>query len=126
MYFREDCRQLEEYKKAMIPSGVQAYSKTAGVDGGEASRTTEDIAMRMVSSPYLRRLEITCDGIRRVLANPALDATDHKLIELVYWRREFTVEGAGMKVGLQKSAAYQRINRILGMIAYELGYVSEL
>ena len=108
----------------MIPSGVQAYSMTAGVDGGESHRTTEEIALRMVSSPYIRRLEITCEAIRRVLER--LDDTDRKLIELVYWRREWTVEGAGLKIGLQKTAAYQRINKILGMIAYELGYVSEL
>ena len=64
-YYREDKRQLNEIKRDMIPSGVQGYSLTAGVDGGEATRATEDIAMKMVSAPYIRRLEITIDAIDR-------------------------------------------------------------
>jgi RinA family phage transcriptional activator len=123
-YYREDCRQLEELKDELIPSPVQGYSLTAGVDGGEAKRTTEEVTMRIVSSLYIRRLETTCAAIKRALAN--MDKIDLKLIELVYWRREYTVEGAGMKVGLSRSAAYKRINKILGACAYELGYISEL
>lgn len=122
-YYREDLRQLEDYKRDLIPSGVQGYSPTAGVDGGEVSRTTEDVAFRLISSPYIRRLEITCEAIGRVLSK--LDEVDLKLIELVYWRREYTVEGAAMKIHLSKTAAYQRINKILGAIAYSLGYVQQ-
>lgn len=121
-YYREDKRQLNEIKRDMIPSGVQGYSLTAGVDGGEATRTTENIAMKMVSAPYIRRLEITIDAIDRALER--MDETDKKLIELVYWRKEYTPEGAGLIVGIAKSAVYQRINKILGLIAFELGYVS--
>ena len=122
-YYREDLRQLEEYKRDLIPSGVQGYSPTAGVDGGVVSRTTEDVAFRLISSTYIRRLEITCEAIGRVLSK--LDEVDLKLIELVYWRREYTVEGAAMKIHLSKTAAYQRINKILGAIAYSLGYVQQ-
>ena len=121
-YYREDKRQLNEIKRDLIPSGVQGYSLTAGVDGGDASRTTEDIAMKMISAPYIRRLEITIDGIDRALER--MDEVDKKLIELVYWRKEYTPEGAGMVVGIAKTAVYQRINKILGLIAFELGYVS--
>ncbi|MBR3069378.1 MAG: hypothetical protein IKG62_04960 [Lachnospiraceae bacterium] len=122
-YYREDLRQLETYKQDLIPSGVQGYSQTAGVSGGEVTRTTEDIAFRLISSPYIRRLEITCEAIGRVLSK--LDEVDLKLIELVYWRREYTVEGAAMKIHISKTAAYQRINKILGAIAYALGYVQQ-
>lgn len=121
-YYREDKRQLNEIKRDMIPSGVQGYSLTAGVDGGEATRTTEDIAMKMVSAPYIRRLEITIDAIDRALER--MDKTDKKLIELVYWRKEYTPEGAGLIVGISRSAVYLRLNKILGLIAFELGYVS--
>lgn len=122
-YYREDLRQLETYKRDLIPSGVQGYSLTAGVNGGEVTRKTEDIAFRLISSPYIRRLEITCEAIGRVLSK--LDEVDLKLIELVYWRREYTVEGAAMKIHISKTAAYQRINKILGAIAYALGYVQQ-
>lgn len=122
-YYREDLRKLETYKQDLIPSGVQGYSPTAGVSGGNVSRSTEDIAFRLISSPYIRRLEITCEAIGRVLSK--LDEVDLKLIELVYWRREYTVEGAAMKIHISKTAAYQRINKILGAIAYALGYVQQ-
>jgi RinA family phage transcriptional activator len=121
-YYQEDKRQLESMKTDLIPSTVQGYSLTAGVDGGEAKRTTEEITMQVIGSPYIRRLELTCEAIGRALKN--FDKVDMRLIELVYWKREYTVEGAGMKIGLSKSAAYQRINKILGCVAYELGYVS--
>ena len=55
----------------------------------------------------------------------ALDEVDLKLIELVYWRREYTVEGAAMAIHISKTAAYQRINKVLGAIAYALGYVQQ-
>ena len=121
-YYQEDKRQLEALKKDMVPSAVQGYSLTAGIDGGEAKRTTEEITMSIIGSPYIRRLELTCDAIQRALKN--FDDVDQRLIDLVYWKREYTVEGAGMKIGLSKSAAYQRVNKILGVVAYELGYVS--
>lgn len=115
---------MEQVKADMIPSTTQALSFTAGVDGGEAKRTTENAAFKIISSPYIRRLEITCDAISRVLN--ASDDIDRKLVDLVYWRREYTVEGAGMRIGISRSGAYKRINRILGAIAYELGYISTL
>ena len=123
-YYPEDRRQLESMKRDMIPSAVPGYSLTAGVSGGDVKRTTEDISLKIIGSPYIRRLEITCDAIDRALK--VFDDIDIKLIELIYWRREYTVEGAGMKIGLSRSAAYQRINKILGVLAYELGYVSIL
>ena len=76
----------------------------------------------MVTSPYIRNLEQTAEAIGRVLST--LDTTDMRLIDLVYWKESYTVEGAAMMAGLGKSAAYARINGILGQIAVELGYVN--
>ena len=121
--YREDKRQLEKVKRDLIPSGVQGYSLTAGVDGGDSKRSTEDVAMKIISAPYIRRLEINVEAIERALAR--FDNLDMKLIELIYWRKEYTAEGAGMIVGIQKSAVYQRLNKILGCVAFEMGYVSE-
>ena len=121
--YREDKRQLEKIKRDFIPSGVQGYSLTAGVDGGSAKRSTEEVTMKMISAPYIRRLELTVDAIDRALTR--FDKIDMKLIELIYWRKEYTADGAGMVVGIQKSAVYQRLNKILGCVAFELGYVSE-
>lgn len=52
------------------------------------------------------------------------DAIDMELLKLVYWRKTHTVDGAGQKVGLSKSAAYRRLNRIFRDIALEMGLVS--
>lgn len=121
--YRDDKRQLEKVKRDLIPSPVQGYSLTAGVDGGEAKRTTEEVTMRVISAPYIRRLEISVEAIERALTR--FDDIDLKLIDLIYWRKEYTPEGAGMIVGMQKSAVYQRLNKILGCVAFEMGYVSE-
>lgn len=120
-HYNEIRRDLDREKDAMMPSTVAKYG-TGGGHGSEASRTTESIGLRMATSPYIRNLELTAEAIGRVLAR--LDATDMKLIDLVYWKESYTVEGAAMMAGIGKSAAYARINSILGQIAVELGYVN--
>lgn len=122
--YREDKRQLEKVKRELIPSGVQGYSLTAGVDGGGAKRSTEEVAMKIISAPYIRRLEINVEAIERALKR--FDETDVKLIELIYWRREYNATGAGAVVGLSQAGVYKRLNKILGFIAFELGYVSSI
>ena len=121
--YREDKRQLESIKRDLIPSTVQKYSLTAGVDGGEAKRTTEEIAVKVISSAYIMRLETNVEAIDRAMKR--FDSIDMKLIELIYWKHEYTAEGAGMVIGITKSSVYQRLNKILGCVAFELGYVSE-
>jgi len=121
-YYKEDKRQLESLRNDMIPSPTPGYSQTGGVSGGAVGRNTENVTIKIMSSPYIRRIELTCSGIERAISR--MDETDKKLVDLIYWKQEYTVEGAGIKIGLSRSAAYQRINKILGMIAYELGYVS--
>lgn len=121
-HYPEDKRELESYKREMIPSPTQAYSQTAGVSGGEAHRSTEEIVLRLTSSPYVRMLEITCKAITEALQ--AEDDLTRKIIELVYWKREYTAEGAGLKLNLSKNSVYRRINNVLSRIALEMGYVS--
>ena len=121
-YYRENKRQLEEVKNDMIPSATQTPSFTK-TTSNNASRQTEDVVLRMVSSPYLRRLEWACDAIERALKR--LEDVDMKIIEMYYWRNEYTLEGAGYKIGLSKSATYHHANRIIGAIAFEMGYVKE-
>ena len=121
-HYPEDKREIEQYKKEMVPSPVQQYSLTGGVSGGETHRATEDVAMRIATSQYIKHLEASCKAVEEAMKGE--DDTSKKLVELIYWKREYTPEGAGMKIGLQKSAVYQRLNKILGRIAFEMGYVS--
>lgn len=122
--YRDDKRQLEKVKRDLIPSPVQGYSLTAGVDGGEAKRTTEEVTMRVISAPYIRRLEISVEAIERALTR--FDSLDMKLIEMIYWRKEYTPEGAGQVVGMSKATVYRRLNKITCVVAFELGYIKDL
>lgn len=114
-------RALRQAKADMVPAGVAQYGPRAGSSSG-ASRTTEDVAVRLASAQYIRHLEETVRAIDKITGR--LPDEDHSLIEMVYWRRSHTVTGAGLQVGLSKSAAYQHINAILLAIAQELGYVN--
>ena len=100
--YRESQRQLDIIKRDMIPSGVQGYSLTAGVDGGEAKRSTEEVTMRK------------------------LDKDELRLVDMIYWRKEFTPEGAGMIVGMSRATVYRRLNKIICAVAYEMGYIEEV
>lgn len=120
-HYNEIRRDLEREKDAMMPSTVAKYG-IGGGHGSEASRTTENIGLRMATSPYIRNLEQTAEALGRVIGK--LDDTDLKLVDLVYWKGSYTVEGAAMIAGIGKSAAYSRINDILGRAAIELGCVN--
>lgn len=120
-HYNEDKHQLEQYKADMIPSPVQGYSLTAGCSHG-VSRTTENVAERITTNTYVMQTERSCKAIEKVMGR--LDDTDRQLIDLVYWKQSYTVEGAGMKLHLGRTAAYQHVNNILCGIALEMGYVS--
>ena len=121
-HYPEAKRQLDQYWKEQIPSPTQALSLTAGVSGGEAHRSTEDVVFRIVTSQYLRMLETTCRAIE--IALNADDEITRQIVNLVYWKRQYTAEGAGMKLHLSKTAVYNRLNKLMARIALEMGYVS--
>ena len=121
-HYHEDKRQMEDYTKQFIPSGTSPYSLTGGINAGEAGRPTEQAALKIASSPYLRTMEWNIAAIDRALAN--LDGNDLKIIDMVYWKKSHTVEGAGMKVNLSRRAAYDHINNIRCRGALEMGLVN--
>lgn len=121
-HYHEDKKQLEQYKNDMIPSPIASYSLAGGCGSGSVSQPTENLAIKMATSAYIIEIERNIATIDRVLS--VLSETDKQLIDLVYWKRTYTIAGAGMKVGLSTSKAYQHINNILGLIALERGYVN--
>ena len=120
-HYRDNKMQLEEYKRDMIPSPTAKYGGMAG-NGNEAHRSTEDIVERISSSAYIRNLEQTVKAIDYVISR--LDSTDLDLVKLVYFRGEYTVEGAAQIVNLSRRAAYNHINGVLVAVAMELGLVN--
>lgn len=121
-HYQDDKRELEQRKTDLIPSPTAGYSLTAGVSGGTVHRSTEDVTLSIESNQYVRQLTQSCDAIDKVLER--LPSEDIKLIELVYWKHEFTPEGAGAKLHMSRRTAYRHINNILTGIALEMGYVS--
>ena len=118
--YREDKRELEAAVERLMPSPTPSYSLNSG-GSGNAGRRTEEQAFKILSSPYLMQMEHDCKAIDRAMQR--FDQTDMQLIELVYWRQEYSIAGAGQVIGLAKSSAYQRVNIILSTIAVEMGLV---
>lgn len=120
-HYNEYKRDMERYKLDLIPSPTPSYSLTGG-GGATASRTTENVAMRLVTAQHLAQMDTSIHAVEAALK--AGDDIDRRLVELVYWRHEYTVTGAGMKLGLSCSGAYKRLNAILTRVALEMGYIS--
>ncbi len=120
-HYHDEKRMLEEIETRHLPSGVPQYGGTP-IKAGSTSNPTERAGIALASNPYIASLERTTKAIATVLDK--CDATDIKLIDLVYWRRSHTVEGAGRLCNLSKSAAYNHINGILTLIAQELGVIN--
>lgn len=120
-HYHEYKRQMEEYKRDMLPAITQSYSLAGGVKAGR-SNPTEQAAIKFATNPYIITTERNIQAIEVVLRG--LEKTDIDLIDLVYWRRSYNIIGAGQRVGLEKSAAYERINNIFCRIALEMGVVN--
>ena len=136
-HYLEDKKQIEEYKRDMMPSftGKLPYehkdkkqeTEVFGLNpllikGNDTGRPTEETALKLTTNAYLIETERSIQAIDRVLKS--CDNTDKQLIRLIYWERSYNAVGAGVKIGLTKTPTYSRINNIICKIALELGYVS--
>lgn len=124
IHYRENEKQLEQYKADLIPSPTPSYSLTGGGGGNSESRPSEQLVLKMVTDRYIVETTRIVEAIKLVLSRSSED--DIQLIDLVYWKQTYTVEGAGMILNMSKSTAYRRVNNILTAIAVELGYVQFL
>lgn len=116
--FKQDRTRLRRMKTDMVPSGTAKYNQESG-RSSSASRSTENVAMKIINDPAVLQLESSVKAIEKVL--DAADPLDVRMISLVYWEKKCTVTGAGIRVGFSKSMAYARINEILAAIAVEMG-----
>ena len=120
-HYWENTKQLEQYKMDMIPSPTPSYSLTGGGGGNSESRPSEQLVLRMVTDRYIVETTRIVESIKSVLEHTSDD--DLRLIDLVYWKQTYSIEGAGMILNMSKSTAYRRVNDILTAIAVELGYI---
>jgi len=121
-HYHENKRQLEEYKMDMIPSCVATYSLAQSSNHSETTDTTAQRAIKLATSPYILNTERNVKAIEAILAK--CDDTDKKLINMVYWKRAYNIEGAGMVAGLSRAGAYKRVNKIIFGVALEMGLIN--
>lgn len=116
-------RALANLRSDRIPSATQCLSPTAGVQVSHAeNRTTETVAMSIVTTPYYDRLTQTINAVEKLINS--LSPTDRRLIYYVYvCATPITAEAAADLLGMSKTVAYNRINAILTQLARDLGYI---
>lgn len=117
--YPQDKAQLANLDVVNAP--ISRYGGTAVHHSG-TSRPTEDTALLMVSTPYILRMETGVKAVDRALSDA--DQTDRALVDMVFWKQSHNVEGAALAAHIAKSAAFVRINTILGAVAYWMGYLS--
>ena len=103
-------RELEELRTqgtGPVMSGMPS--------GSEAHRSTEDVALRELPHTQQRRL----DAVEQAVATSAQLTSGPsrvKLVELVYFTRRFTVEGAAMQIPISVRQAWTWNNDFLLLV----------
>ena len=120
-YYHENKRQLAAEKAAMIPSQISQYGYKAGSGFDPEQRPTEDISIRL-SAEYIYQQEKFITVFESVYEK--LSNQDKELIRLKYWSGELTPDGIALKLNIDKSTLYYRLNNIIVEIARRLGLVS--
>ena len=121
-YIRGVVRAYPELKKEYEELHLQ--SLTAGMSGmpgsGGVSRKTEDIAVREL--PYTKQREY--ESVRRAIeTTKAMPNGSQRLriIEMVYWKRSHTVEGASIRVGYSPDRGKQLHGDFIRLVAKNYG-----
>ena len=121
-YIRGVIRAYPDLKKEYEEMHRQAL--TAGISGmpgsGGVSRKTEDISVREL--PYTKQREY--EAVRRAIeTTKAMQNGTQRLriIEMVYWKRSHTVEGASMRVGYSPDRGKQLHGEFIRLVAKNYG-----
>lgn len=117
-YIRNVIRAYPELKKEY--EALHQQSVTANLSGmpgsGAVSRGTEDVATRELPRTKQKEYEAVRSAVEttRVLQNGRQRL---QIIELVYWKRTHTVEGAAMKVGYSTDRGKQIHGEFVRLVA---------
>ena len=120
--YRQYRKDIERYKRELIPSPTANYELAPRGKGG-VNRSTENTTLHVLADRYIWETEKVIDAVEFTLER--LREDDRKLIELVYLNRNnrYTPEGAATQLCMSKSTAYRKINSTLAFLAMELGYM---
>jgi RinA family phage transcriptional activator len=120
-HYHSDKRALTDYKSGFIPNGVASLSLASGVKTGTSDPTAK-AAVSLATSAYIATTERSLAAIEAALKR--CDNADMTLIDLVYWKRTHTVEGAAIIANISRRQAYDRLNKKLCILALELGLIN--
>jgi len=120
-YFPENKRQLTKFKESIIPSQISQYGHREGSGFDSEKRPTEDITIKR-NPEYIMEQERIISAIQSVYDR--LNGQDKEMIRLKYWSGGLTPDGVAMKLNIDKSTLYYRLNNIMVEIARRLGLVN--
>ncbi len=120
--YRQYRKDIERYRRELIPSAVSNYSLVPRGKGG-INRTTENTTLHILADRYFLETQKVIDAVEFTLEQ--LPEDDRRLIELVYLNKNnrYSPEGAATQLCMSKSAAYRKLNKALTLLALELGYM---
>lgn len=98
---------------------LQAQSVTPSLSGmpggGEPGRSTEDAALRQLPHAQQRRLDAVEQAVS-ISSNLTSGLSRVRLIELVYFQRKYTIEGAAMQIPCSVQTAWTWNNDFLLLV----------
>lgn len=98
---------------------LQTQSVTPNMNGmpggGEPGRSTEDAALRQLPYAQQRRLDAVEQAVS-ISSNLTSGLSRVRLIELVYFQRKYTIEGAAMQIPCSVQTAWTWNNDFLLLV----------
>lgn len=104
------CRELRDLQAQRVTP------KLSGMPGGgEPGRSTEDAALRQLPYTQQRRLDAVEQALS-ISSNLTSGLSRVRLIELVYFQRRYTIEGAAMQIPCSVQTAWTWNNDFLLLV----------
>ena len=113
-------REIKAAERDMLPSNTPKYSADPA-GHAEAHRTTEDVAIKILSDRYIAKTAERIIAIEHILGR--LSKEDFRLVELAFLRGTHTIAGAGLELNMSQRTAYRHVDAILTELARELGLI---
>lgn len=93
------CRELRDLQTQSVTPSLSGMPS-----GGEPGRSTEDAALRQLPYTQQRRLDAVEQAVS-ISSNLTSGLSRVRLIELVYFQRRYTIEGAAMRIPVSVQTA---------------------
>lgn len=104
------CRELRDLQTQSVTPSLSGMPS-----GGEPGRSTEDAALRQLPYTQQRRLDAVEQAVS-ISSNLTSGLSRVRLIELVYFQRRYTIEGAAMQIPCSVQTAWTWNNDFLLLV----------